>query len=151
VPNRFACVGSGEHGYHGGYPQIGQSVRMCGVVGREIDREAGLDGRNDEAPVFDSDRIIAEDRLVGEGDRVFVGVGGDELVEERAVDLGPVTGEVACLGIPLQTARPERCDLGAKLRPGSACEAAGYSIPVRSESAGFGVAAIFVERAARPA
>ena len=115
MPNRFACVGSGEHGYHGGYPQIGQSVRMCGVVGREIDREAGLDGRNDEAPVFDSDRIIAEDRLVGEGDRVFVGVGGDELLEERAVNLRTVSGEIACLGVAPETAGPERRDLGAEL------------------------------------
>jgi hypothetical protein len=43
--------------------------------------------------------IVAEDGLVGEGDCVFAGVGGDELVEERAVDLGPVSGEVACLGV----------------------------------------------------
>ena len=65
---------------------------MRGVIGREIDRKAGLDGRSDKALVIDGNRIVAEDGFVGEGDRVFAGVGGDELVEERAVDLGPVSG-----------------------------------------------------------
>src|SRR6266481_383528 len=41
---------------------------MYGVVGREIDREAGLDGRGDQAPVLDSDWVVAEDGLVDEGD-----------------------------------------------------------------------------------
>src|SRR3984893_12736427 len=40
VPNRAAGVGSGEHGQDGGDPQVGQPVRMCGVVCREIDCEA---------------------------------------------------------------------------------------------------------------
>jgi hypothetical protein len=80
VPNRFTSVGSGEHGNDGGDPQLGQPVRVCGVVGREIDREASLDGRSDKVPVFDSDRIVAEDGLVGEGDCVLAGIGGDELV-----------------------------------------------------------------------
>jgi hypothetical protein len=65
---------------------------VCGIVGRQIDREAGFDGRSDPAPVLDGNRIVAEDGLVGESDCVLAGVGGDELVEERAVDLGPVSG-----------------------------------------------------------
>jgi hypothetical protein len=65
---------------------------MCGIVGREIDREAALDGRRDEAPVLDSDRVVTEDGLVGEGDYVLAGVGGDELFEERTVDLCTVSG-----------------------------------------------------------
>jgi hypothetical protein len=84
---------------------------VCGIVGRQIDREAGFDSRSDKGPVLDSDRIVAEDGLVGEGDCVLAGVGGDELVEERAVDLGPVSGEIACLGIAPETAGPQRCDL----------------------------------------
>jgi hypothetical protein len=36
-----------------------------------FDRKAGLNSRGDQAPVLDSDRIIAEDGLVGEGDCVI--------------------------------------------------------------------------------
>jgi hypothetical protein len=79
------------------------------IVGREIDREAGLDGRSDQAPILDGDRIV-EDGFVGEGDSVLADVGGDELFEERTVDFGPVSREIACLGIALQAARPERRD-----------------------------------------
>src|SRR6266851_5108958 len=124
---------------------------MGGVIGREIDREAGLDGRSDKAPVLDSDRVVAEDGFVGEGDGVLADVGGDEILEERAVDLGPVSGEVACLGVAPQTARPERRDLGAEVRPGPASDTAGYAIPMHADGAAFCVAAVFVERAARPA
>jgi hypothetical protein len=92
VPNRAAGIGSGEHGHDGGDPQLGQSVRMCGVVGRRIDREAALDGSGDEAPVLDGDRVITEDGLMGEGDRVLAAVGGDELLEESAVVCGPPRG-----------------------------------------------------------
>ena len=45
MPNRPAGIGSGEHGHDGGDPQVGQPVRMCGAVGRKIDREPGLEGR----------------------------------------------------------------------------------------------------------
>jgi Rieske [2Fe-2S] domain len=65
VANRAAGIGSGQHGHHGGDPQLGQPVRMCGVVGRKIDREAGLDGCGDQAPVLDSDRVVAEGRACG--------------------------------------------------------------------------------------
>ena len=41
--------------------------------------------------------------------------------------------------------------LGAELRPGSTRETAGYVAPMKSEGATFGVAAVFVERAARSA
>ena len=84
------AVGSGQHGYDGCNTQFGQPIRMSGVIGRQVDLEPGLDGRSDKAPVFDGDRIVAEDGLVGEGDCVLAGVGGDELVEERAVDLSSV-------------------------------------------------------------
>jgi hypothetical protein len=47
------------------------------IVGRQIDRESGLDDRNDEAPVLDSDRIVAKDGFVGEGDGFLADVGGD--------------------------------------------------------------------------
>ena len=124
---------------------------MGGVIGREIDREAGLDGRSDKAPVLDSDRVVAEDGFVGEGDGVLADVGGDEILEERAVDLGPVSGEVACLGIAPETPGPKRRDLFAELRSGPACGAVGYSVPVQGQGASFGVAAIFVERTAGPA
>ena len=60
---------------------------MRGVVGRQVDREPGLDGRSDQAPVLDSDGVVAEDGLMGEGDRVLIGTGCDELFEERTVDL----------------------------------------------------------------
>ena len=151
VPNRAPGVGSGQHGHDGGDPQVGQSVRMCGIVGRENDREAGLDGRSDKGPVLDSDRIVAEHGLVSEGDGVLAAVGGDELVEQLSVDLRTVSGQVACLGVAPETAGAERCDLCAELRPGPACRAPGYSIPVHSEGASFSVAAILVERAAGPA
>src|SRR2546428_1082373 len=117
---------------------------MCGIVGREIDREAGLDRRGDKAAVLDDDRIVAKDGLVGEGDGVLAGVGGDELVEERDLDLCPVSGEVACLGVAPETTRPERRDLYAELRPGPTCHAAGDTAPVDGEGAGFSVAASFV-------
>jgi hypothetical protein len=74
------AVGSGQHGYDGCNTQFGQPIRMSGVIGRQVDLEPGLDGRSDKAPVFDGDRIVAEDGLVGEGDCVLAGVGGDELV-----------------------------------------------------------------------
>ena len=45
VPN-CARIIAGEHGHDGGDPEVGQSVRMRGVVGRQVDREAGLDGRS---------------------------------------------------------------------------------------------------------
>jgi hypothetical protein len=81
VPNCPARVISGEHGHDGGDPQIGQLVRMRGVVGREIDREASLDGSSDQAPVLDSNAIVAEHGLVAEGDGILAGVGGDEFVK----------------------------------------------------------------------
>jgi hypothetical protein len=86
-----------------------------GVIGRQVDREAGIDGRNDQAPVLDNDRIVAEDGLVGKGDDVFVGVRGDELFEERTVDLCAVSRQVAGLGVTPQTARAERRNLRAEL------------------------------------
>jgi hypothetical protein len=88
----------------GAIPQFGQSVRMRDVIGRQVDREPGFDCRNYQTPVLDSDRIVAEDGLVGEGDDVFAGVGGDQLFEERTVDLQTVSREVAGLGVPPQTA-----------------------------------------------
>src|SRR5271165_5452334 len=124
---------------------------MRGVIGREIDREAGLDSRGDQAPVLGSDRVASEDGLMGKSDHLLAGVGGDELVEELAVDLRTVSGKVACLGVAPQTAGPERCDLGAELRPGATSHALGNSVPVQGESAGFSVAAILVECAAGPA
>jgi hypothetical protein len=111
VPNRAARVGSGEHGHDGGDPPVGQPVRVCGVVGRKIDREAGLNSRGDQAPVLDSDRIVAEDGLVRKGDSVLAAVGGDELLEERAVDVRAIPRQVTCLGVAPQTAGSERCDL----------------------------------------
>src|SRR6478736_4605704 len=108
---------------------------MRGVVGRQVDREPGLDGRSDQAPVLDSDGVVAEDGLMGEGDRVFAGVGVDELVEERVVDLSSVSRQVAGLGITPQTAGPKRRDLRAELRPGPAGETAGYAIPMQGEGA----------------
>jgi len=65
---------------------------MCGVIGREIDREAGLDGRSNKAPVRDSDGIVAEDGLMGEGDGVLASVGADKLLQELTVDLTTVSG-----------------------------------------------------------
>jgi len=151
VANRAAGIGPGEHGHDGGDPQVGQPVRVSRIVCREIDREAGLDGRGDQAPVLDSDRVVAEDGLVGEGNGFLVDVGVDELFEERAVDLRAISRQITRLGIAPQTAGPERCDLCAELRPGSASRAAGYAISVHGEGAGFGVAAILIERAAGPA
>ena len=65
MPNRTACVSSGEHGHDRGDPQLGQYIRMRGVVGREIDREAGLDSRGDQAPVLNGDMFVAEDPACG--------------------------------------------------------------------------------------
>src|SRR5215813_9899028 len=123
---------------------------MRGVIGREVDRETGPYRCGNQAPVVDGDRIVTENGLVGEGDGVLTGVGGNELLEERTVDLGAISGEVARLGIAPQTTRPKRRDLCTELRPGHAGQAAGYTIPVHGEGAGLGVAAVFVERAARP-
>ena len=55
VPNGAARVGSGEHGHNGGDPQLGQPIRMRGVVGRQVEREAGLDGveRRSASGLFD--------------------------------------------------------------------------------------------------
>ena len=74
---------------------------------------------------------------MGEGDDVFAGVGGDERFEERTVDPWAVSRQVAGLRIAPQTAGPERGDLAAELRPGPASQAAGYTIPVHAEGAGF--------------
>ena len=78
---------------------IPSSASLSGVVGRQIDREPGLDGPSDQTPVLDSDRVVAEDGLVGEGDDVLAGIGGDDLFEERTVDLGTISRQVAGLGI----------------------------------------------------
>src|SRR6266481_3528693 len=59
---------------------------MYGVVGREIDREAGLDGRGDQAPVLDGDRVLAENGLVGEGDSVLDDVGVAEPITLPPLD-----------------------------------------------------------------
>jgi hypothetical protein len=80
MPNCPARVGSGEHGHDGGDPPIRPAcphARGC----RPRDREPGLDGGSDQASVLNSDRIVAERGLVGEGDRLFAGVGNDELFE----------------------------------------------------------------------
>src|SRR5271163_1413076 len=50
VSVRFPGISSGENGHNRGDPQFGQPIRMRGVVGRQVDREAGLDSRNDQAP-----------------------------------------------------------------------------------------------------
>jgi hypothetical protein len=94
VPNCAARVGSGENGHNGGDPQFGQRIRMRGVIGRQVDREAGIDGRNDQAPVLDNDRVVAEGGLVGKGDDVLASVGGDELSKERTVDLWAISWQV---------------------------------------------------------
>jgi hypothetical protein len=99
VPNRTACVGSGEHSHDRGDTQLGQCIRMRGIIGRQVDREPGLDSRGDQAPVLDRDRVATEDGLMGKGDHLLAGVGGDELVKELAVDLRTVSGKVACLSI----------------------------------------------------
>jgi hypothetical protein len=62
-------------------------------------------------PVLDSERIVAEDGLVGEGDHVLVGVGGDHLFEEHTVDLRTISRQVAGLGIAPQTAGRKRRSL----------------------------------------
>ena len=80
---------------------------MRRVIGREIDREAGLDSRSDEAPVLDGDSFVTEDGLVGESDSVLAVVGGDELIEEVTVDRGTVSWKVACLGVAPETAGPD--------------------------------------------
>ena len=79
MPDRFARVVSGKHGHDRGDAQFDQSIRMRGVVGREVQRETGLDGLCYQAPVLDSDIMVAKDGLVGEGNCVLAGVGGDEL------------------------------------------------------------------------
>jgi len=56
---------------------------MRGVVRRQVDREAGLDGGSDQATILVSDSI-AEDGLVGEGDHhavLFARAGGMKFVE----------------------------------------------------------------------
>jgi hypothetical protein len=69
VPNRFARVGAGEYGHDGGDPQLGQPVRMRGIVGREIDREASLDCRRQQQALRGAYRRsadrIREGRLLG--------------------------------------------------------------------------------------
>jgi hypothetical protein len=118
VPNCATRISSGEYRHDGGDPQFGQSVRMSGVVGRQVNREAGFDCRSDQAPVLDSDRVVAQDGLVGEGDHILAGVGSDEPFEARTVDLRAISRQVACLGITPKTSRPERRNLGAELGPG---------------------------------
>jgi hypothetical protein len=103
---------------------------MRGVIGRQVDREPGLDGRSDQVPVLVSDGVVAQREFVGEGDDVLAGVGGNELCEQRTVDLCIVSRQVAGLRVAPQTARPERRDFCAELRPGAAGETAGYAISV---------------------
>ncbi len=143
VPNCAASIGSGEHGHYGSDLQFGQLVRMGGIIGREIDRETGLGRRNNG--------VVAEDGLVGEGDYVLAGVGSDELLQERTINLRTMSWQVACLGITPETSGMETRDFRAELQPGATSETAGHAIPVHGEGAGFGVAAVFVECAARPA
>ena len=149
VPDCAARISSGKHGHDGGDSQVCQPVRVSGVVARQVDREPGFDGGSDQATVLISDRIVAEDRLVSEGDHVLAGIGGDEFLEERAVDLRTMSGQVACLDIAPQTTGPERRNLGAELRPGPAGETVGYALPMNAKRAGFSVAAVLVQSAAR--
>jgi hypothetical protein len=44
MPDCAARIGAGKHGHDRGYAQFGQLIRMRGVIGRQVDREAGLDG-----------------------------------------------------------------------------------------------------------
>ena len=93
MPDCATRVSSGQHGHDGGDPQVNQLVRVGEVIGREINRETGLDGRGDEATVLHNDSIVAEDGLVGESYRIFAGVGIDELFEELPSTLGPYPGK----------------------------------------------------------
>ena len=123
MPNCATRVGSGEHGHDGGDAQFGQPVRIRGVVGRQVNREAGLDGRSEQTPVLDSGGVVAKDGLVREGDHMLAGVGSDELFEERTVDLRTISRQVACLGITPKTSGPsaatfaQNSDQDAPARP----------------------------------
>src|SRR6516162_6732120 len=134
VPNGAARIGSGEHGDNGGDPGSA-SLSACGVLGRQIDRERGLDSRRDQVPVLDGDSVVAEHGLVGEGDNLLAGIGGDEFFKHRAVDLCAVLRQITSLRIPPQTPGPKRCNFGTELRPAVACQAAGYAIPMHGEGA----------------
>jgi hypothetical protein len=46
-----------------------------------------------KALVLDSDMIVTEHGLMGKGDNVLAGIGGDELLEERTVDLRTISGK----------------------------------------------------------
>ena len=64
VPDRATCVGAGEHGHDRGDAQLGQPIRMRGVIGRQVDREPGFHGRGDEVAILDSDKVVAEHGLM---------------------------------------------------------------------------------------
>jgi hypothetical protein len=66
---------------------------------------------------FDRDGVVPEDGFVGESDYLLAGIGADELFEEPTVDFCAASRQIACLGVTPETARPERRDLGAELRP----------------------------------
>ncbi|MGA8616385.1 MAG: hypothetical protein WB760_32760 [Xanthobacteraceae bacterium] len=83
-------------------------------------------------------RVITENGLVGEGDHALAGVGGDELLQHRAVDGRTVSGQIAGLPIAPQTAGPECRDLGAELGPGPAGETAGDAGSAFSKAFGQG-------------
>jgi hypothetical protein len=104
MANCATRISSGQHGHDGGDPQFGQIVRMRGVVGRQIDREPGFDGRSDQAPVLDSDSMVAEDGLMGKGDDVLAGIGSDELVEKRIFDMRTISGRK-----PARVPDPAKC------------------------------------------
>jgi hypothetical protein len=57
VPNRTARISSGEHSHDRSDLQLGQCIRMRGVIGRQVDQEPGLDSRGDQAPVLSGDGI----------------------------------------------------------------------------------------------
>jgi hypothetical protein len=151
VSNGATRIGSGEHGDDRGDPQFGQSVCMRGVVARQVDREPGLDGRSDQAPVLDSDSIVAEDRLWVKAITFLPVLAATKLSEERAVDLRAISRQVARLSVAPQTARAERSDFCAEFRPGATGKTAGYAIPMQAECAGFSIAAVLIQSAARPA
>ena len=88
-------------------PSSANLSACAGLSARQVDREPGVYGRRDKAPISDSDMVFAEHRLVGKGDDVLADVGDDELFEELCVDFRAISGQVAGLGIASETAGAE--------------------------------------------
>lgn len=71
MPNCTAAVSSGKHGHYGRDAEFGQLVRRCGIVGRQVYREAGLDGSFDDILGYLKSTSVCSEKALGKDFAAF--------------------------------------------------------------------------------